>query len=309
MKILLLNPNYINRHNWGHQLFKNEIGIQHDVTYYGSGYEGFDEKLNVPQIIDKLNKPFDIILTYESKYSKDFKKLNKINSIPKVLIQIDYALGIENYQGFAKTETINNLIKRNSPDLIFTTSTSNVSALKTNLGIEKVFFLPFSVDTNIYKNLGLKRNIDVMAVYNTNNYVYPNRKKIQNMIKSMKIKSFINKVIHREYVRKLNESKIFIINNNINKRLSMKYTEAMACGTFVLADEPEDLNIQGFKNKEHLILYNDLKDLKSKIKYYLNNDEERKRISNNGMNFVRDNHSCSKRVKEFTEIIKRELNI
>jgi spore maturation protein CgeB len=309
MRILLLNPNYINRHNWGHQLFKNEIGRQHDVTYYGEGYEGFDRSLTVPQILNKLDKKFDIILTYESKYSKDFKKLNKVKNIPKVLIQIDYALGIENYQGFAKTETINYLIKRNSPDLIFATSTSNVSTLKNNLGMEKVFFLPFSVDTNIYRNLSLNRNIDVMAVYNTNNYVYPNRKKIQRMIKSMKIKSFITKVIHNEYVKKLNESKIFIINNNINKRLSMKYTEAMACGTFVLADEPEDLNIQGFKNNEHLILYSDLNDLKQKINYYLKNDEERKRISKNGMKFVHKNHSCFKRVQQFTDIIMKELHL
>jgi hypothetical protein len=26
MRILLLNPNLITRQNWGHQLFKNEIG-------------------------------------------------------------------------------------------------------------------------------------------------------------------------------------------------------------------------------------------------------------------------------------------
>jgi len=309
LRILLLNPNYIKRQNWGHQLFKNEFGRQHDVTYYGEGYAGFNKKFNVSEILKSLKKPFDLILTYESKYSKNFEGLGKINDIPKALIQIDYALGIKNYSGFAKIETINALIKQNSPDLIFATSMSNVAAMKKNLGTNKVFFLPFSVDLGTYKNMGLERTIDAMAVYTTNNYVYPNRRKIQTLIGKMKIVSFIRKVVHEGYVRKLNESKIFIINNNINKRLSMKYTEAMVCGALVLADEPEDLAAQGFKNNEHLVLYEGLEDLKLKIKYYLKNDTERNRIAKNGMKFVRKNHSCATRVEQFTKIVNQELGI
>jgi len=309
MRILLLNPNYISRRNWGHQLFKNEFGRQHDVTYYGSGYKGFKNNLNVSQILKRLNKPFDIILIYESKYSRKFTGLGEIKSIPKVLIQIDYAIGIPNYKGFANTKTINSLIRENKPDLIFATSMSNVDAMKSSFDTNKIFFLPFSVDLNTYKNMNLKRTIDAMAVYSTRTNVYPNRRKVQVLIKKMGIKNFTKAVIHNEYVRKLNGSKIFVISNNINKRLSMKYTEAMACGAFVLADEPEDLDIQGFKRNEHLVLYKGLNDLKLKIQYYLKNNEERNEIAKRGMKFVRKNHSCSTRVKQFTEVVKRELGV
>ena len=89
----------------------------------------------------------------------------------------------------------------------------------------------------------------------------------------------------------------------------MKYTEAMACGAMVLADEPEDLTRQGFKRNHHLVLYNGIDDLKNKIQYYLKHDEERKEIATNGMNFVKKNHSCSRRVKQFTKMVKRELGI
>ena len=309
MRILLLNPNYISRRNWGHQLFKNEFGRQHDVTYYGSGYKGFKNNLNVSQILKRLNKPFDIILIYESKYSRKFTGLGEIKSIPKVLIQIDYAIGIPNYKGFANTKTINSLIRENKPDLIFATSMSNVNAMKKNFGMDKVFLLPFSVDLNTYKNMKLKRIIDAMAVYSTRSYIYPSRTKVQKLIKKMGIKCFTRGVIHNQYVKKLNESKMFIISNNINKRLSMKYTEAMACGAFVLADEPEDLDIQGFKRDKHLVLYKGMDDLKDKIRYYLKNNQERNEIAKSGMEFVRKNHSCSTRVKQFTKIIKREFGI
>ena len=51
MRILLLNPNQIERYNWGHQLFKNEFAKHHDVVYYGRGFAGFDPELTVPQIL------------------------------------------------------------------------------------------------------------------------------------------------------------------------------------------------------------------------------------------------------------------
>jgi len=309
MKILLLNPNYIRRHNWGHQLFKNEFGRQHEVTYFGKGYKGFKPSLTVPQILKRLKIKFDLILTYESKYSRHFHGLGDITDIPKALIQIDYALGIDNYKGFAKIENINKLINMNKPDLMFATSTSNVAAMKTTFDTDRAFILPFSVDINTYKNMNLKRTIDAMAVYSTNSDVYPNRRKVQNILKQMNISHFTNRVIHTGYVRKLNQSKMFIISNNINKRLSMKYTEAMACGALVLADEPEDLEIQGFKDGQHLVIYESFEDLKSKIQYYLKHDSEREKIAKAGMTFVRKRHSCKMRVKQFTKIVKREFGI
>ncbi|HUU87057.1 MAG TPA: glycosyltransferase [Candidatus Glassbacteria bacterium] len=309
MNILLLNPNYIKRPNWGHQLFKNEFGRQHNVTYFGSGYPGFKATLTVPQILKRLKKKFDLILTYESKYSRNFQGLGEIKDIPKALIQIDYAIGIPNYKGFAKIANINKLININKPDLIFATSMSNVDAMKATFNTDKIFFLPFSVDLNTYKNMNLKRTIDAMAVFTTKNDVYPERRKVQTILKKMNIAHFTNRIIHTGYVRKLNQSKIFVISNNINKRLSMKYTEAMACGALVLADEPEDLETQGFKRGDHLVIYDGLEDLKTKIKYYLKNDMEREMIAKDGMNFVRNRHSCEMRVKQFTKIVKREFGI
>lgn len=309
MRILLLNPNYISRRNWGHQLFKNEFAIHHDVTFYGPGYPGYKKILNVKQILKRFRKKFDIILTYESKYCKCFKGLGQITDIPKVLFQIDYAINLPNYKMHANTKNIDKLIRANKPDLIFCTAKSNVDALKESLGLEKVFILPFCVDIKKYKKMKLKKTIDAMAVYSSQKHVYPNRRKLQNILKRMDIKSFTETVIHNSYIRILNQSKIFVISVNINKRLAMKFTEAMACGAMVLSDEPEDLNIQGFKRGEHLVLYNGLGDMKNKLLYYLNHNKERNTIARNGMNFVRKNHSCAKRVNEFTKIVKKELGI
>ena len=307
MRILLLNPNYINRHNWGHQLFKNELGKHHEVTYYGNGFDGYKKSLTVPQIIKKLNKPFDLILTYEAKYSSFVKDLKLVKDIPKAHIQIDYSKATNKWNGAARKENVERFLKENNYDIFFVTSTSNQSAFKESLNTDMVFVLPFSVDIERYKNKNLKKNYDVMATFTTRPDVYPNRAEIQRVVKQMNIKTFTKRTIHNQYIDAINKSKIFIISNNFNSRLSMKYTEAMACGTFVLADEPEDLELQGFKNGEHLVLYKGIDDLKEKILYYLKNEKERIDIAKNGMSFVRKYHSCSKRCRQFTKIIKREL--
>ena len=89
----------------------------------------------------------------------------------------------------------------------------------------------------------------------------------------------------------------------------MRYTESLACGGFLLADKPEDLELVGLEDGKHLVIYKNLKDLVIKAKYYLNpkHEKERAKIARQGMEFVREHHSCEKRVKEMTQMIKREL--
>jgi len=91
----------------------------------------------------------------------------------------------------------------------------------------------------------------------------------------------------------------------------MRYTETLACGGFLLADKPEDLESVGFEDGKHLVLYTDIKDFKEKVKYYMNpkHDSERQKIEKTGMKIVRENHSCKKRVEQMTKIINEVLGI
>lgn len=309
MRILLLNPNQITKYNWGHQLFKNEFAKHHDVTYYGQGFPGFNPKLAVPKILKKLNKPFDVIFTYETKYSRYFEGLGEITNTPKVHIQIDYKAPIKNMKGFSFHENIDKYLNRNRYDLIFAFTMPIVKALRKNLGMSKVFFLPFCVDINKYKNIGLKKDIDAMAVFAPSPIFYPDRPAIQKLVKKLKIKSFTEKVTRNNYIKTINRSKIFVNGNSIYGDLNMKYSEVLACGTLFLTDKPVDFERVGFVDGKHLVLYKGLKDLEDKIWYYLKHDNEREKIAKQGMKFVRENHSCAVRVKQFTKIVQKEFNI
>jgi hypothetical protein len=303
----------MSNYNWGHQLFKNELGRQHDVFYYGRRFKKFNPDLSVKKLIDRSSRNFDLILTYEAKYSRFFKGLKNITNIPKVHIQVDYSDPTKGWAGFSTRDNVDKFLLNNKYDLFFATAVSNVEAMKIRLGTKKVFLLPFSVDINIYKKYDLNKIVDVMASYSYTSGVYPNRVKLRKNVKKMHRRGelifFTTKVMHQNYVKYINQSRIFAHANNYNGRLNMKYFEVPACGTLFLTDKPEDFERLGFIDGKHMVLYEGMDDLRYKIKYYLKHVDERENIARQGMNFVRNKHSCEVRVKQFIDIVKRELGI
>lgn len=307
MNILFLNPNQIGKRNWGHQLFKNEFAKHHNVVYYGKGFPNFNSKLTVPQIIKRAEVPFDMILTYQIKYCVDFLGLGEIKNIPKVHIQVDF-------KGRKRRKMRLRLFRRNKYDVIFVVTTAHLEALQAALKMDKMYLLPFSVDINKYKDLGLKRDVDVMAMFTAGKAIYPTRLKIQQLVKKLGAKSFVARqrkgkyeFVHDEYIKLINRAKIFVHGNNSYGDLNMKYSEVLACNTLFLTDRPVDFERVGFVDGEHLVLYKNLEDLRGKITYYLAHEAERVRIAKQGMEFVRKYHSCGARVKQFTKIIQEVL--
>lgn len=306
MRILILSPNQISKYNWTHQLFRNEIGKQHNVVYYGDGYPGYVFDKPIPEVI-KDHKPLDLILTYGLRYTEPFIGIGSIENIPKVHISVDY---FPNATG-GTYERNHILFNRDKYDLYFGVVSHITKNLEKNGVCKKAYLLPFSIDTNIYKNYNFKnKNYDVFAVFTKREDTYPNRHLVHKTLsKSKDLNIFTNKTQHEDYINKINDSKVCVTSNNIFKSLSIKYVEILACGGFLLADKPEDFDELGYKNNEHLVIYNDLQDLSKKIRYYLKNENIRNIISNKGMEFVRKNHSNEIRVKEMTYIIKKEFGI
>lgn len=301
MKILILSPNQIKRYNWGHQLFRNDIGKYHNVLYYGKGYPNFNSNLTAPQVIDKYG-PFDLLLTYGLRYTLPFEDIGDIK-IKKAHVVIDLFPPYEGYKGGMHTR-YKQFIERNKYDMFFYRQRCQSEYLK-EIGSEAPSkWLPFSVDTNMYKKFNLPKIYDVLTSATTRSDVYPNRIKINKLVNKMALKSIQKRVVHHHYIKTINQSKICIISTNIFNSPNMKFTEFTSCGSFVLSDEPADMKQLGFKDGDHLILYKDLNDLKDKIKYFLKNEKEREEIAKNGMNFTRKNHNNKLRVQQFLKIIK-----
>jgi len=310
VRILILSPNQIARYNWGHQLFRNEIGRLHDVIYYGEGYDGWDPNLTVKEIIRKIYLSSaipQIILTYGWRYSRSFRGFDDVRDIPHVHISVDYVEKKGRFPGTIDRQS--GFFDYIKPDIVFGITSHAVDNLKKDKVCNRVYMLPFSVDTNFYKKIpDVIKVIDVLASFTVRDDVYPNRKRVLKLLKSMEdLETLSKKVIGLQLIKSINASKIIITSNNIYDSLSMRYTETLACGGFLLADKPDDFDRLGYVDGKHLVIYKDMKDLQGKIQYYLKYEKEREQIAIQGMKFVRKNHSCEVRAREFTSIIKREL--
>lgn len=306
MSILLLSPNQLHRYNWGHQLFRNEIGRQTPTFYWGEGYPDYDENLTVKEVISNYCPyPPDVIMTYGWRYSQSFKGLGDINNIPKVHITVDYGRP----EGIPRQ---NKFFSDNNYDLVFAITQNAKRLLFENKVCDKIELLPFSVDTNVYKPQNPKFELHdkfILASYTVRDDIYPNRNIIQKVAKTMGVPVFTKRVVHQMYINKLSNATITLTSNNIFKSLSMRYTETLACAGFLMADKPEDLDLLGFKNGKHLVIYKNIGDLRNKLEYYLDtrNKKERDKIARQGMEFVHKHHSCKVRVKEMLDIIKEKL--
>jgi len=308
------------RIEWQEELFREELGRHVDVVYYGPYYGPYNDcvyspKFSVSQIIEKCGGQFDLILRSVD-YKWFFKGFNDIN-IPKVFI------GGEYLEGGPLVGKYNKLFIQHKVDLSFGYSSLVVDYLKKNNIGKKTFLLPGGVDINIFKNLYLKKTIDIMASWNirhtrkTHICCHPQRVSIKKMIRENFSNYFISRAFFDKDVVMKNKSKIAINNMyvedpNMNTPISYvnyRLPATLACGTFLLTDKSKDAELFGYKNKKHLVFYDDLKDLKDKIEYYLEHSEEREEIAKNGYNFVRKYYSTTERVKKFISIIKKELNI
>ena len=83
---------------------------------------------------------------------------------------------------------------------------------------------------------------------------------------------------------------------------SPKVYETLACKSFLISDRQRDV-VSQFENGKHLVLFNDITDLKEKISYYLSKPGERKRIAAQGHDEVLQKHTYQDRIEHIINTI------
>jgi len=299
-KIVKCDQNY--------ERFRQNLAKVHHVLFYGEGYwEGYNPKRYLPEVISSLNEKPDIILVHApvGRMKRPIETSNSLTGfndidIPKVHVTGDYVCDpriVYRYDDYLRYYKFN---------LIFDSKPKDVKIIKEKGLAPKVFVLPFSVDDSVFYDMNLERTVDVMASFAKGTW-YTNRGQIQRLLARMNLKLFTDKVCFEDYVEAINRTKIFVCGNNINNNISAKYNEVLACNTLFIVNKPDELDEFGYRDGEHLVIYEDLGDMQDKVMYYLNHEDERREIAQNGMEFVRENYTNKVMVERFTEIVEREL--
>uniref|UniRef100_A0A6M3J2E4 Putative glycosyltransferase n=1 Tax=viral metagenome TaxID=1070528 RepID=A0A6M3J2E4_9ZZZZ len=288
MKILIVVRDMlkVGKHDLiGHYSFVKEFENHCDVVWWGPLHDGYDENRLITDVV-KEHCP-DVLFKYGFRMPFEID-IDKVK-IPKMIYLVDYFPPKGLYKGVQPQ--YQEYMEKANFDVAFV-PVSYMERYVVECGAcKEAVVIPFSVNTNIFKKLSVHKKYDVCARYILRDDVYPFRSQIKDILLKMNVASVHGKTSVDKYVTDINSSKIVVTSNNIFGSLSMKYTETMSCGSFLLADKPEDLKRFRYVDGEHLVIYRNLNDLKDKIYYYLKHGDERERIAKQGMDFVRENYS------------------
>ncbi|MCF6154446.1 MAG: glycosyltransferase [Candidatus Brocadia sp.] len=249
-----------------------------------SGHDVFDFDLRRDcNRIDEFHKiPADLVIAYKG--SGLNPRLLEMLSCPAILWYPDDVLTVQHAQEDLQSNGY-------AYDHVYYFDRAGLEKLR-QMGIEHSTFLPLATDPTIYKYLpGTEKKHDVAFVGN----IYPNRRALLDRLKQ-KFNVLEAKAFMGDMVRIFNEAKI-VLNLGIGKTgYQLRVFEALGCRSFLLTNEI-NMDDRLFKDKEHLVYFNE-KNIEDLISYYLNHDEEREAIAENGYREVCAKHTFKHRVAQ-----------
>lgn len=200
-----------------------------------------------------------------------------------------------------------NITKHYSPYVnnMFTTFKPAVAKHQI-MGCENVIFGGYYANDQIYKRYKIPKSLDVSFAGSRNE---PRRIMFNKLTQSgISVNVFGNgwetgnALNLGEYVMLMNKSKINInisidiINGKEHLQVKGRDFEVPMCGGFLLTHKNDELE-QFYKQGKEVVVYTDLDDAVSKIKYYLKHDSEREKIAKAGYARAHKDHTSLKRWK------------
>lgn len=174
----------------------------------------------------------------------------------------------------------------------------------------KTFYLPHSVNINIYKNFNLKKEIDLLQTGAISS-VYL----LRNFIKNYNFKNINYKFIERpddtnlkkwpignDYINLINKSKFTLACGSKYNYPVLKYFEIPACGSIIYGSYFDELRDLGFIRNINFIEA-DTNNPEDHIKKLLKEKELLENICLNGFKLINEKHSNSIRINQMMNII------
>ncbi len=163
----------------------------------------------------------------------------------------------------------------------------------------KAIWMPFYYDSDINFPMELAKNYDVSFVGN----IYGDRKDyISHMKKRLgHLKYFYGNSYQKDQNKIYNESKIVLNFPNV-RELNFRVFEALGSGSFLLNGQSYE-TMELFEDNKDIVFFDDMNDLTEKIEFYLESENERKRISSSGHRKVYEYHTLDRRVKSILQTL------
>ena len=108
------------------------------------------------------------------------------------------------------------------------------------------------------------------------------------------------------YAKRLNRAKVWLSTTGPADLVGTRYYELMALGTTLLVCNRFDKVYDDlFEEDKHCVMFSSLKELEDKIRFYLNNEDQRIKIVNQAKSHVLENHTWAHRAKKINTILEK----
>jgi len=215
------------------------------------------------------------------------------HDLPKVCYLIDTHINFDRHLEIAENF-----------DFVFLAQKAYVQPMG-EAGIKNVMWLPLACDPGIHGKLKVDKEFDVGFVGSISST--PDRRK--NLLEKIREKFDLNcqRKFMNEMAEHFSKSRV-IFNNAINNDLNMRVFEALCSGSLLVTDSAPGSGLdEFFKDKEHLVIYDD-ENLEETISYYLKNESERERIANAGKREVLDKHTYGHRTELMVQVLNEKIS-
>jgi len=178
----------------------------------------------------------------------------------------------------------------------------------------KCIWFPHSVNTKIFKDYHLDKNIGILQ-YGAISKVYETRNFAKNHFSNYKFYKFIKRPketdkvkwpIRDDLARLINSSNMSVACGSIYQYPVMKYFEIPACGSIIFGEWFHELAELGFKRNFNFVELNRGK-YDTQINNLLKNKERLNIYSKNGLKLIQKRHSNVIRAKDLDRIIRKEI--
>lgn len=217
-------------------------------------------------------------------------------------------------------------------DFVFAAGTETIEILET-YNIENLNWLPFACDPDFHKPIALtlaekkRYGSDICFVGSGSPLLYSGRRNILENLADFDLgiwgpgwdtvppESPLKRAIKgghtrpAEWIKIYSASKISICihyhdpEGNIPcHQAAPRVYEALACGAFLLVDRQRDV-LSLFKPGEDLAVFDDVRELRELVTYYLRNPKEAEKIGRRGKKKVLAHHTYRHRIKEMLDIV------
>ena len=337
LAVLYLSKNMI---DYSAASYQNEVMLeftkQFRVFFYGPGFPDYIIEDNIEDIIKKCPFKLDALIMGHSWLSDESIKITNISSFNRLnLSNLKLKKIIILNKEYVNLKEKLKYIKENNFDICFTHH-HDVALFTKETNVNHIYW-PFAMNRSKFLYAGEKKKIDIAFSGTLKNYYHKQsdlRIKIMQeffycfskipLIKKVKysdlkikfnIKPYttlgkiINKFLYtfyvlledKDYKNLTKETKIFVNTLSPADLISPRYYECMASKALVLCEE-SNLYSDKFPDDTY-VTFKDIKSFKEKIKFYLDNDIEREKITNNAYLFVKDQHTWEARVGSIKENI------